>query len=227
MNIADLISGNSPEKVLDAYYEAKNKPRNRLGLSQIGKACHRSLWYAYQGYEAKPIDGKTLRLFELGNIIEDHIVQDLRACGYSIAGLQQEVSIEHNGIKLFGHIDGLISELIESTQIHLLEIKTANDKSFNELKKKGYQAWKPEYKAQIHAYMVILKLKRCLVVVYNKNNSEIYTERINLDKDYITGLLIDVFNSIASKIPPPRTCNNETIFEAKFCNYKSICFGKE
>ena len=211
--------------VLDAMYEARETPRTWLGLSEIGNPCMRYLWYRHHGFSVAPAQGRTLRLFNLGNVIEAHLIEDLRSAGYMVTCQQCTVEFSDNGTVLLGHIDGIIEGLPESSKPHLLEIKTAGDKSFKELvKARSYEKWNPKYKAQIHAYMIGLKLKRCLSVVYNKNTSEIYSERIRLDKDYAVNLLIDVFHATQQPNPPERKCPNAAWYEAKMCGYYKECF---
>ena len=66
--------------------------------------------------------------------------------------------------------------------IVLLEVKSANDKRFRELQKeRDYGGWSETYRWQIHCYMGAMSLTHALVVVVNKNNSEIYSEIIEFD----------------------------------------------
>ena len=224
-DLASLIDIASPDKVIEAMYEANYKPRTYLGLSEVGHTCQRYLWYAYNGYLKPTPDGRVLRLFELGNLIESHIINDLRACGYRVFHQQIAVVFTDDKLTLKGHIDGKIEGLTESSKTHLLEIKSANEKSFNELLKlKSYEKWNVKYKTQIHLYMLGLKLERCLVIVYCKNDSRLYTERIKLNKEYAIGKLIDVFGIIKYSYNPDRACPRQDWYEAKFCNYYQECW---
>jgi len=224
-DLTGIFNQTSPETVINLAYEAYDKPRKRLGLSEIGHPCKRYLWYRYHGRELPPVPGQVLRLFNLGNIIEDAVKDDFRLAGYTIRNEQKALYFVHNGVTLYGHIDGVIEGLIESEKAHILEIKTANEKSFADLKKKGnYEVWNPKYKAQVHAYMLGCGLTRALAVVYNKNTSELYTERIRLEKEYVVNLLADVFSAIAQGEPPEKHCPKPDWYEAKFCGYYDECF---
>lgn len=223
-NIAELINETSTVRAIDLYYEANRTPRRRLGLSQIGHKCKRYLWYKHQGYDEAPIDGRTLRLFELGNILEEHIALDLARIGVSITHRQYPVKFTLDDITLHGSIDGIATGLIESSQPHLWECKTMNDKGFAKLLKDGYEAYNEQYKAQVHAYMLGLKLNRAFVTVYNKNTSALYQERIALKKDWIVDRLNDVFRIIAMETEPERACPRADWFEAKMCPFYEECF---
>lgn len=221
-NLSEILGPNNIAIKIDNIYEENYIPRKRLGLSQAGHECDRFLWYKYNGYIELAPEGRILRLFELGNKIEDLVVADLRQAGYNVTDDQKEVVFEWDNIKLTGHIDGLIEGITNKT--HLLEIKSACLKQFNILKKQGYENWHDIYKFQVHAYMLGLKLTRCLAVVYCKDNSDLYTERINLNKNWIIGRLEHVFNVISKQTIPERKCPNKSWYKAKWCNFYKECF---
>jgi hypothetical protein len=221
-NVAEALKSNSPEAKVEATYEELYIPRRHLGLSEVGHKCPRYLWYAHHGQESTPPPGRVLRLFGMGDMIESSAVYDLDLAGYTVTDRQAEVVVADAGITLMGHIDGVIRGITK--QPHLLEIKSSNDKRFKELVKLGsYEKWDEKYRAQIHVYMVLKKLKRCLVWVENKNTSEIYTERIAVDKDYAVDVLYKAFTAISGDIPP-RICPTAAWFEAKMCKYSQECF---
>ena len=203
---------------IEAKCAGDNIPRHYLGLSEIGHHCPRWLWYAHHGAAATLTEGRTIRLFRLGNMVEDGIISDLRGIGWDITDQQKEVEITQDGITLNGHIDGI------ANGTHVLEIKSANDKSFNVCMKVGYEKWNQKYKAQLHTYMVLCGLKKSIAIVENKNDSRLYIEEINLDSDYVTKLLIDVFSAITAIEPPDRTCPDASWYQSKFCNRSSLCF---
>lgn len=214
---------------VDLWYESQRKPRGYLGLSQAGHACGRYLNFCHSGEIGKQPEGRILRLFQLGNDLEDRIVSDLRACGFLISGQQREVVFTQDGVTLRGHIDGIIEGLIESpVTSHLLEIKSSSEKRFNELKKIGdYEKWSPVYGFQVQAYMLGLKLKRAACFVYNKNTSEMLMFRVKLRREETIEKLERIFEAITSPILPPRKCPRADWYEAKFCDYREICFSKK
>ena len=223
-NIAEIVNKYSTIKALDYWYEANSVQRRRLGLSQIGHKCKRYLWYKHRGYDEEPIPGQTLRLFELGNILEDHIAKDLTDIGAIVSDRQRQVEFTMNGITLTGSIDGIVNGLVESSQPHLWECKTINEKGYQKLLKCGYEDYNEQYKAQIHAYMLGLGLKRVFVTVYNKNTSQIYSERIALNKDWIIDKLADVFDAIGMETLPDRSCPSVDWYEAKWCCFNEECW---
>ena len=208
---------NSIIDMIEAKRAGDNIPRQHLGLSEIGHKCPRWLWYAHHNTPSKPVEGRIIRLFRTGNIIEDAIISDLESIDIEVTDRQREVEIVNGDIVLRGHIDGIVSG-------QLLEIKSTNEKYFKQLLKVGYEKWNPKYKAQAHVYMVLCDLEECMVVVENKNDSNLYIETLKLDRDYVTKLLIDVFAAITPDTPPDRMCPDISWYESKYCKYQEFCF---
>ena len=226
--MADLsiLSQSTPNRVVETWHEANYTPRSRLGLSEVGHKCNRYLWYVHHGYPALQPPGRMIRLFRLGEMIEEQVITDLLTAGFRIHSRQKEKMIENDGIQLIGHIDGIIGGLLESSKPHLLEIKSSNSKRFNQLLKlNSYEMWSEKYKAQIHVYMLASKISRCLVWVENKDSSETYAERIKIDKSYALKVLEKTFNAISSVSTPPRACPKQDWFEVKMCKFRKICFA--
>jgi len=225
VDLKGIIDQGSPGQAVEAWYEVNQVSRLHLGLSEIGHECPRYLWYRHNGYASSPIDGRVCRLFQLGNLIEDQAISDLRDAGYTLTDNQKEVTFEHNGITLRGHVDGIITGLKESKTPHLFECKSANDKSFKKLQKVGYKEWNSVYYAQVQVYMLGLKLNRALVWVEAKNDSSVYTERIKLDQEYAVNTLQSAFEAIYKTGPPERKCPSQSWWKAKFCNFSEVCWG--
>lgn len=207
---------------IDASYENNRVERDFLGLSGCGHSCQRYLWYAYNKFKAKKIEGRILRLFKLGDIIEAQVRDDFIKAGYNITSDQKLVKFDWEDYSLSGHIDGII----DLGYPHLWECKSANDRSFKKLIKLGsYKEWNEKYYAQVQFYMLGLDLTDSLVVVYNKNDSSLYCEKIKLDKDYAVKKLQTVFTTISSDALPLRCCHSEDYYEARYCDFKEICWG--
>lgn len=225
-NLAEVINETSTCSAIDLYYEAFFEQRRRLGLSQVGHKCPRWLWYKHHKYDETPPSGRVLRLFQLGNLIEDQMYWDLTRAGFVITGQQKQVKFSMDGITLHGSCDGIIYGLIETPKTkHLWECKSIGSKGFAKLLKCGYEEYNPQYKAQVHAYMLGLKLNRAFVTVYNKDTSKLYQERIHLNKDWIIDRLADAFSAIQLKNPPERACPRVDFWEAKWCNFYKTCWN--
>ena len=214
-------------KALDAWYEADNTPRTRLGLSQAGHECKRFLWYCHNGFVGDQPEGRILRLFQLGNILEDQTIMDLKLAGVYHHSCQKEVKFSQDDVVLTGHIDGIVEGLIEAPVTpHLFEHKTCSRKKYDELIRKGsYHAWNEVYFWQVQFYMLGLKLKKAAVFVYCKDDSRLYLERIKLERDATFKKLRSVFEAINSSIEPDRACPRVDFYKAKWCSHYKTCFN--
>jgi len=228
--MADLTFMKEIPGSLDAinlWYQTQDKARGYLGLSACGHKCKRYLWYTHNGHIGKSFEGRLLRLFQLGNILEDQVIIDLKSTGFHHHSGQKEVVFTQGDVTLKGHIDGIVEGLLESPETpHLFECKTASKKKYEELLKKGsYRAWNEVYYWQVQFYMLGLKLKRAAAFVYCKDDSRMYLERIKLDKEATINKLNSIFEAITSPIEPARVCPRADYFEAKWCDYHKECFG--
>jgi len=195
-------------------------PRSHLGLSEIGHKCDRYIYNVHNNVPCMRPDERLLRIFKLGNAIEDLIIEDLRTA-YDVFDCQKEIFIEHNGSLIKGHIDGII--YINNIP-HLLEIKSASKSRFNQLKKCGYEEWSETYKAQIHTYCTICELSKIFVIVYNKDNSDIYEEFIDLNISYAIDVMKRAISIIGVRQRPKMLCPNAGFYRAKMCKFQEECF---
>lgn len=219
---------------IEAAWVARNTPRHDqvLRASSIGHECDRRLWYAFRWAHAPEVHGgRQLRLFETGNIEEQRIVDDLRAIGCDVldvdpdTGKQFEVSWLSGHFT--GHTDGVVEGVPEAPKTtHLLECKSHNDKSFRALKKNGVQKSKPIHYAQMQAYMHGLGLTRALYVAVNKNDDEVWTERLEFDPVFAAQLLARAERVVRSDSAPPRQFDDPTsklAWGCAYCPAKGVC----
>ena len=212
------------DNIANAMYETaansrdKQPPRRYLGMSAIGAPCDRALWLNFRGFPQNPIDGRIIMLFRFGDRIEEEVVHWLNKSGYRVEG-QQSGFEDFNGF-FRGHCDGIIHGVTK--QPHILEIKSANDKKFKAFKAAGVRVTYPTYYAQCQCYMGYSGLERALVVVQNKNTSELYTERIYFNRDDFIALQNRAKNIITSTTPPDRMFSEKSI-ECRWCSSNLAC----
>jgi hypothetical protein len=131
-------------QLADAIYEvyeehrAEAKPRDYLGGSAIGRKCKRQLWYDFRKAKIAEFPGRLLRLFETGHREEDRMIEDLKAIGLEVYGVNPETGeqfeVEAFGGHFAGHLDGLVRGVPDAPkQWHLFEAKTSNSKGFRKL----------------------------------------------------------------------------------------------
>ena len=218
-----------PNKTVELIYSTytNSPPRPHLGASQIGNPCERALWYSFHHCKLPAFSGRMLRLFETGQREEERIIRNLRAAGLQVwdrGDDGNQIRFEMFGGKFAGSIDGMVVGIPEAPKTpHLLEIKTANDKSFKQMLKNGVEHSKHQHYCQMQVYMGALELKRALYIVVNKNTDEIYTERLEFDNRVYQSLLEKAERIVTSDAPLERFES----FECKWCEYQKICEWEE
>ena len=205
----------------DVELQEERSLRFYLGMSQIGNPNQRLLWLRWRWLMPDDWEPRVLRLLDLGNVVEEDLIKKLRkipgASIFDLDGDGKQLQVKALGGHLKGHLDGIAKKLpgLDPKNPYLLEFKTANDNRFNKLQNLGsYCDWSEEYAAQIHMYMGLAKLKHFIAIVYNKNNSDLYTEVIEYDKDFFDSL-IDKAKNILSLDTPPDNYIPETDYRIK------------
>ena len=216
--------------LIDKAHESKpDLPRPHMGASMIGHPCDRYLWLSFRWAAIDNFPGRILRLFRRGHHEENWIVSDLKSIGVKVSEIDKETGKQY-AIKdghFGGSLDGVaLSGIPESpNKPHVLEFKTHALKSFNDLCKNGVEKSKPTHWAQVMVYMEGLNIDRCLYVGICKNDDQIYTERIRLNKSTAKKYNDRAQKIIASDRIPEPISGDPTWFECKFCKFNGIvCF---
>jgi hypothetical protein len=215
------------------WYEEKNEAesmRPYLGASIIGNPCRRYLWLSFRWALKSKFEGRLLRLFNTGHREESRMVEELRGIGCEVwetdplTNKQFEIT-DCNG-HFRGHLDGKALGIPEAhATVHVLEFKTHNTKSFNELKAKKVQEAKPMHWAQMQVYMFKENLDRAMYIAVCKDTDELYIERIELDGHAAQALIDKARTIIEMNEPPPRLSEDPSWFACKWCDMHPICHG--
>lgn len=218
-------------KLVDMIDEAgttKSLPRPYLGMSQLGDDCMRKLWYHFRFCAQDSIDGRVNRIFTTGHKAEVFMIEHLESVGietWDTLDAQAGFTAVDNYVR--GHSDGMALNIpgAEKTT-HLLEFKTSSDKLFKLVKKKGVKDEKYVHYCQMALYMHFSGATRALYMVYNKNTSEYYIERIESDEQLALDLIRKaewVVESDSMNDFPKIGSGNASFFKCKFCNYSDVC----
>ena len=212
-------------KYLIDHGSIPQQTRPYLGMSGLGHSCPRYLWYTFRWYYKDEITKRLARLFARGHREEPEIIKELQKVGIRCSPYQAELIAGFGHIK--GHIDGICINVPEAPKTpHLLEFKTMNDSSFKALKKKmSVEKAKPVYYAQVQLYMYFKKLKRTLWIAANKNDDDLYVERIKLDKGKAEDLIRKGESIVIFEHPPERAFTTKTYYECKWCNARDVCWN--
>lgn len=218
-------------KIYKSYEDAaETGNRPHLGASLIGHSCERFLWLTFRWVEDKKFDGRMLRLFETGQLAEARFVENLRRIGVEVHDMQpdgKQWRISDLGGHFAGSLDGACVGVPEAPKAwHVTEFKTHNDKSFTELVKKKVHAAKPMHAAQMTIYMGKTGMDRALYMAENKNNSELYVERLELDPVEFAKLMARAERVITANEPPLKCSTDPSWFVCRMCDYHEHCHGQ-
>jgi hypothetical protein len=221
-----LPGDTTTHRVYAKYKSMPQEERAYLGASVIGNECRRALWYAFR-WANPPQEHlpRIMRLFDTGQREEQRIIEDLTAGGVTL--LSTQAGFCELGGHFRGHIDGLVGGLPEAPKtLHILEVKTHNDKSFKALLVDGVKKSKPAHYAQIQIYMHYFGYERALYVAVNKNDDNIFVDRVAYNKKEAKQLA-DLAEAIIRAPAPPYKLHDDpskpTAYVCGWCPSRGVC----
>lgn len=194
-------------------------PRDYIGASSIGASCARKIWYELKSVPGIPVTSRTVRLFETGKYLEMLVIDLLRARDLEVITIL-ETAICPEAPFFRGHIDGYLPKYKA-----VLEIKTAKDSSFKTFVKRGLRGWYPIYYSQLQSYMGMMRLKKGVILVVNKDSSDIHEEWVDFDEAHYSELIAKAHKINEAIEPPMRISTTPIWYECKLCRYNKICFN--
>jgi len=222
---------------------AKEKKRNYLGSSGLGKSCDRALQFEYLHIDVdlgKEFSGTLLRTFEAGHVFEDLMAKWIRMAGFNLhtetSQGEQYGYWAMNG-RLQGHVDGIISSgppTIHALYPCLWESKSLKASSWRDTKKKGVALSKPVYAAQISMYQAYMaptipgiEKNPALFTAINKDTSEIYWEWVPFNGQLaqrISDRSVNIIHACDAGEWLPRVSRYDTHMDCKMCPWRARCW---
>ena len=218
--------------------------RNYLGASRLGISCNRALQFEYTDTpkdKDQNFTGRTLKIFQAGHVFEELMVKWLRLGGIDLIANKpngDQFGFTVAGGKVKGHIDGVIINAPEELNFKfpmLFECKSLNNKSWNDVVKKGLAVSKPIYAAQIAIYQAYMEssiegISRnpALFAAINKDNAEVHFELVPFDKSLAqksSNRAVMILRATEAHELLPRITNDSSYFECKFCPWQKRCWG--
>lgn len=222
--------------VVEAIYRAYEASRStyrprRIGVSKMGNACDRHIWYAFRWCLVEHIHGQRLRLFDRGNREEERFIADLRSIGCTVSECNPDTGRQWHATAcedwLGASIDAAAFGVPGSEKTwHAVSFKTHNNKSFSLLKKSGVRESHPEHYVQMVLEMELHGFPRALYLAVNKDNDELYSERVKADPIEATRLLERARRIVYAGKPPERIGGPDW-YVCKFCHFYPICHGQQ
>jgi len=233
--MAKIPDFNSPSvDAIYAAYEMKQDDgfRPHMGASIVGRECDREVWSIFRWITTSHHNGRLLRLFDTGNHAEPRMVADIRATGAQCMDTDPETGrqfrVEAHGGHFGGSMDGIAKGLKEAPEKwHVTEFKTHGEKSFLKLKKEGVEKSKREHFVQMQVYMHLTGMERAFYLAVNKNTDELYSERVNYDKEFSEREIERAGRLIHAGVPPMRITEDAAFWKCKFCDHWDNCHGGE
>ena len=177
--------------------DVDTRDHTEITMSSLGH-CARQLAYRKHGKLGEPLTWRAIGIFEDGDYHHYQIRKTMSdALQYrdkegKIIGahcfqlVDQEVEVELCGIK--GHLDGVLKHDSTSCKdpLHtdmVLEVKSMNERSYKEAVKNQELSW--PYACQVSAYLAAKGLTSALIVLKNKNTSEIAEFIFQMDPELV------------------------------------------
>jgi len=219
-------SHNSLSYMLNLTNIQSSRRSRRLGMASMANPCVRAMWFKFRWARITDLPRRVRRIFDLGTACEDIVIRDLEEVGLVIT--EQQKPVPGWAGHIFGYIDGIVLGVPEAPKTpHLWENKSANDRIFKTIKKSGVKRAKFEHYIQMMMYMGKLKLKRGLYTVINKNDSEIYPERIYFDESEYKEYMFRGMDMIGHETAPPNLFQDPNKQACKWCDFKPICYESQ
>lgn len=216
-----MTVGKLTKKLNKAFNDKIEKPRDYIGASIIGHPCYRKLWFTINNKKQDVLTPRSQRILDMGKALEGLIIKWLNDVG--ILTKQSSVAVVDTSLPYFkGHYDSLIVDK-KGLPKYILEIKTAKDSSFSQFKSHGLKRWDETYYAQIQSYMGMSGIHSAIIVVLNKDNSEILDEEVTFDESYYLGLREKAKLIKEAKIAPPRVNGSPLYYLCRMCPFSEGC----
>lgn len=204
-----------------ASNEIIDEKRDYIGASSIGHPCYRRLWFDFNDYPRAINQARSKRTLEIGKTLEGLIIKWLNEVG--VLTKQTMISVVDTELPYFkGHYDSLIVDKKDLPK-YILEIKTAKDSSFSQFKLHGLKKWDEQYYSQVQSYMGMSGIHKSIIVVLNKDTSEILDEEVHFDEDYYIGLRQKAKVIKEAKIAPPRVNGSPFYYLCRMCPFSEEC----
>lgn len=210
-------------KMIDNHLKKEHKPKGigRYYPSEIGM-CLRKVWYSYKF----PMDTEPdlLKVFEVGNIMHDFVVQVLKSeKNPEVELLKSEFPFHHEveDFVISGRIDNLILIKMENRSV-LVEVKSTGNIDFIE-------EASPHNIVQLQLYMHALDIHDGILLYIDKRNLKSKVFEIPYIKEE-ADKIINRFRQLhghltANTLPEPEARTSmRTLWMCRFCESRNKCY---
>jgi len=202
-------------------------PQNNLRCSSVGHPCPRFVYLSITNWQdKKPHDAGLQAIFELGNTLENHVIDHIKQAGYEVfTPTVRSFRIEPQGIT--GREDLRIKDP-ETGELYPVEIKSISPFEFDKLNtfedfRKSKKPFIRSYAAQIQLYLYHFAKERGFFALINKLTGQIKFILVVLDYEYCEEVLerAEYINKCLADKTPPAACEDISVCEG--CALQHIC----
>jgi len=212
-------------RMIDNHLKKEHRPKGagRYYPSEIGM-CMRKVWYSYK--YPQEIEPELLKVFEVGNIMHDFVVEVLKSeKNPDVELLKSEFPFhqELDDFVISGRIDNLILLKIQNKNV-LVEVKSTGNIDFIE-------EAAPHNVVQLQLYMHALGVHDGILLYIDKRNLRSKVFPIPYDKEEAERI-IERFRKLhtyltTDAIPEPEArASHKTLWMCKLCEYREKCYAE-
>jgi len=210
------------DKMIDNYVYKENKPPSigRYWPSQIG-SCIRKVWYSYK--HPKEIDTELQKIFELGNIMHNFVVDVLKSeknPHVELVNCELPLKLEKDGFTVSGRVDDIIL-LKEDGKYVIVEVKSHKNIAYVDEPSRAHIV-------QIMIYMHVSGIHNGIILYIDKNNLKTKFFEVEYDEEFAKKIIdrikkLDKFLK-ENKLPPAEAKYDKKLrWMCKFCEYRERC----
>ena len=203
-------------------------PCNNLRASNLGFPCERYLFLLIKHWdEQKPHDVGLQNIFDLGNTLEEHTINNIKEAGYEvITPTERSWKIDVKGGIISGREDIRIKD--ENGELIPVEIKGLSPFEFEKLNTvddflKSKKPYIRGYPAQLFVYMLKFGKEKGFFAITNKLTGETKFIEVPLDYDYGEEMLSKaerIYAALKSDTIP-EACEDISVCEN--CSLAHVC----
>ena len=227
--MSDDVRCDPVAQAIDRGYEERprsDKPRQYIGASNVGNDCEAALAFSLRGYPDTPPSPKLQRVFNLGHLIEDIVVADLKKRADIRVWEKDGLTGRQHAYDLFGghvscHMDGHV-EIGDCGEVGVLEVKSMAQTYFNKCMKHGVQKSHPKYFSQLQLMMGMSGMRKSLLVAYCKNTSRYLSEIVEFDEFEYEALLAKI--DIVMMNDATKVSTKPDDWRCKGCFKRGVCW---
>ncbi|VVB76432.1 CRISPR-associated exonuclease Cas4 [Candidatus Tiddalikarchaeum anstoanum] len=210
------------DTLIDNHIKRETRPKGigKYYPSEVG-TCLRKTWYSYK-YPSE-IEPELAKIFEMGNIIHDFIVQVLKSeKNPEISLLESEFpfKVDIDDFMISGRVDNMIKVKL-SGEVYLIEVKSVKDIKYT-------KEAAPHNIVQLQLYMHFTGVHNGLLLYVDKGNLKTKVFEIEYNKEKAEEI-VNRFKMLHKHLKedimpePEGRAHKEIEWMCKLCEYRDKC----